>query len=218
MIRPGRPFKLASAIILPRAEQIISDITLLLDEVISRLYAHFVPSHFDILEDMRQRLSHECKRVQAVREDMKGLAESYNRFLDLRDEWLRREKRIKRIVGVLGEAEHGDMMREDKEPNYPITTVVLTPASELRKELPLWEAMKEYLQYVPEARIAEMEEFFGFFGVNMENANRQAMESALKRHPETFKIRKQKREKYISLKDHAKEGAWNAPSTTDTRK
>ncbi len=64
--------------------------------------------------------------------------------------------------------------------------------------------MKEYLQYVPEARIAEMEDFFG--AVKIPNANRQAMESALKRHPETFKIRKDKRDKYISLKERAKEG------------
>jgi hypothetical protein len=64
--------------------------------------------------------------------------------------------------------------------------------------------MKEYLQHVPEARIGEMEDFFET--VKMPNANRQAMESALKRHPETFKIRKDKRDKFISLKSRAKEG------------
>ncbi len=175
-----------------------------IDTVMLWLHTLYVPDLFDIAESMRQRLMHECKRLTIVRNDMKAVAEAYNHFVDLREEQLRREKRIKRIIGVLGPTEHRRMMEEDMEPDYPLSTASTTPAKELREQVALWEAMKEYLQYVPEARIAEMEGFFA--NADMPNANRQAMESALKRHPETFKVRKDKRDKYISLKDRAKEG------------
>jgi hypothetical protein len=92
----------------------------------------------------------------------------------------------------------------DQEFSSAIGAATTVSPKQCRDNLSLWEAMKEYLQYVPEARIAETEAFFE--AVQMPNANRQSMESALKRHPETFKIRKDNREKYISLKSRAKEG------------
>jgi hypothetical protein len=188
MMSPGRPRKEPEIFPLPRAEQTISNITSFVDKVISRLYRLVVPQGFDIAEQMKQRLMHEGKRIQVIRDEMKKLAESYNRYVDLQNEWNRREKRIRRIAAVLVE-DSGQLM---------------IPAKHLREELPLWEAMKEYLQYVPEARIAELEAFFE--GVmTMDNANRQAIESALKRHPEAFKTRKNKREKFISLRDSAKD-------------
>ena len=190
MMISGRPKKQLSITFPQRAEEIISDITFFVDKVMSRLYRLIVPQGFDIAELMHQRLMHDGKRVQAIRDEMKGLAETYNRYLDLQNEWQRREKRIKRVAAILVEDKHSGCL--------------LTSAKQLRDELPLWEAMKEYLQYVPEARIAELEDFF--HAVMLEgNANRQAIESALKRHPETFKVRKSKRDKFISLKDAAKD-------------
>jgi len=45
--------------------------------------------------------------------------------------------------------------------------------------------VKEYLHFVPEARIREIEDFFQR-SVGIIELNRQAIESAIKRHPETF--------------------------------
>ena len=69
----------------------------------------------------------------------------------------------------------------------------------LRATLPLWQAMREYLSFVPEARIAELEDFFQ--QISFAEGNRQAIESALKRHPKVFRTRKKKREKFIALNE-----------------
>jgi len=181
-----------------------SNIPILLDTVISKLHTGAVPDRFDIAESMRQRLQHECKRLASVRNEMKAVAEAYNRFVDLCEEQLKRENRIKRIIGVLGPTEHIRMIKEETEPDSTLSSAITATARDLRDDLPLWEAMKEYLQHVPEARIAEMEEFFS--SAEMPNANRQSMESALRRHSDTFRVRKDKRHKYISLRKQAQEG------------
>jgi hypothetical protein len=100
------------------------------------------------------------------------------------------------------------MMDEGESPDFSLSETVAKTAGELREDLALWEAMKEYLQHIPKARIAEMP-----------NASRQAMESALKRHPETFKVTKDRRDKYISLKGQAQlRSVIDAPATNGKRK
>ena len=147
---------------------------------------------------------HECKSIAASRVRIRADIEAYHRVVDELEQVSRREKRVNSILGVFGLAEVARIHEADSDLTVAIDSATTVSPKQLRDSLSLWEAMKEYLQYVPEARIAEMEDFFE--GVQMPNANRQAMESALKRHPETFKIRKDKREKYISLKSRAKEG------------
>ncbi|HEY4905051.1 MAG TPA: hypothetical protein VIH89_16370 [Candidatus Sulfotelmatobacter sp.] len=212
MMRPGRPQKTDSLARLPRAEELNSDITLFIDTVMSKLYRYReMPTTNDIQDSMKQRLIHECERLQGIQKEKTELAAAYNRFLDLTDEQARREVRMKRIVAVLGKTEYYNLVQtepvnEPDAPNGPLTSQMIMEPDLLRENLALWEAMKEYLHYVPEARIAEIEEFLCYpFGVGMEGANRQAIESALKRHPETFKTRKKGREKFISLKEKARE-------------
>jgi hypothetical protein len=204
MMRPGRPRKTICLPlpVFPKAEEIIFHITFIVDKVMSWLHTHSVPDFFDVIKSMKVRLEHECNRLSEIGKEMEPLAAAYNRFIDLQKERTQREKRIQRIIAVLGK-QSDDLLKHDKEPDYPISggMVIAIP----REELPLWEAMKEYLHYVAEARIAEMESFFGsVFGVDFP-ANRQAIESALKRHKETFKVRKSKREKFISLKEKARD-------------
>ncbi len=103
---------------------------------------------------------------------------------------------VKRRAGILLGIVDDDLWTTN--PNWTeIDASKLTggSAKELRSNLPLWEAMKEYLQHIQEARIGEMEEFFSHVGY--EEGNRQAIESALKRHPKEFHVRKRKREKYL---------------------
>ena len=143
---------------------------------------------------MRQRLHHEVQRASEIKERMETLAPAYNEFLDLRIEYAQRKTRTGNLYGLIGD----DV--QTSSPNWVETDARrLAGGSEktLREQLPLWEAMKEYLQYVAEARIGEMEEFFSHIGYD--GGNRQAIESALKRHRKEFHIRKKKREKYISL-------------------
>jgi len=207
MMCPGRPRRpLTQTPEIPDLNHIDRHITFLLTKVASWLYdVRSMPDRYEIGERMKQRLQYEFKAITAARDRIKADIEAYHRVRDEMSQLSRRENRVKAIVGVLGANACDEYAKADKEFDSAFT-LEINSAKELRNGLSLWEAMKEYLQHVPEARIGEMEDFFS--AVEMPNTNRQAMESALKRHPETFKVRrdKSKREKYISLKDHAKEG------------
>jgi len=143
---------------------------------------------------MRQRLHYEAQRAKEIKERMDGLAAAYNEFNDLRKEAAQRKAHMAILYGLIGDDLHtGNLDWVETSAR----AFVGGNDKEMRSQLPLWEAMKEYLQYVPEARIGEMEEFFSHIGY--EEGNRQAIESALKRHPREFHVRKRKREKYLSL-------------------
>lgn len=196
MMRPDRPRKQITQPPLPlKAEAIISRVTFFVDMVTACLYAHRVPSIDAIKASMEQRLGHECKRLREIRDEMEELREPYDRFLDLQQEERKRERRAERILGVLAGPSDEDSLSSDDL----VLAADLPPAGALRHEVKLWEAMKEYLHYVPEARVIEMQDFFQR-SVQIMNSNRYAIESALRRHPETFTIRKKGREKFISLK------------------
>jgi hypothetical protein len=162
-------------------------------------------------ELMRDRLHHEVTRMQAVERRMKELAPAYNEFLDLREEKTRRKQRIERLLALIGPWDwHSQRLDGDytEREAQRITSMYATNATEFeewRAHLPLWEAMREYLSFVPEARIAELEQFFNHIGFG--EGNRQAIESALKRHPLLFGRRRRKREKYLRLKGEVHDAA-----------
>lgn len=180
-----------------RAEDIIADITTMLDMVMTQCYTPSVKvTEHPVERQMRQRLHHEVERAGQIKKRMEALASAYNEFLDLRGEYASRKARTSVLYGLIGDDVHATY------PNVTETAAAqLAGGSDksLRGQLPLWEAMREYLHYVPEARIGEMEEFFSHLGYD--EGNRQAIESALKRHPKEFHVRNPKKwEKYISLK------------------
>jgi hypothetical protein len=187
--------------VLPYAEELYPDITNLLDIVMSELYASRDAMITDVEELMRRRLVHECQEIETARQEMKKVADAYNRFVDLNRELAKRERRLTRLVCVLGPSGLKPLHDEDqKKFGEAIKTFSV---AWLNQDIPVWEAMNEYLCHVEEARINEIEDFLVTMGVK--HVNRQAIESALKTHPEVFKTRKVRREKYISLKDEAKD-------------
>jgi hypothetical protein len=184
-----------------RAEKINSDITFFLDSVMSQFYIWImkvpdreVEPSLKMEDQMRSRLRHEYEKMRAAEKRMSDLAGCYNEYIDLRDETAKRRERVLRILALVGF--HG--APGDDATLEPAAALLVSSEKELRANLPLWEAMQEYLSHVKEARIAEMESFFDSMGFH--EGNRQAMESALKRHPEVFRTRKSKREKYVSLR------------------
>ena len=157
-----------------------------------------MPLHTDVLLQMKKRLAHECQRIQSARQEMAKIADKYNRYIDLYAEQERRMQRVQRIGAMLeGDNKLVDAIEQDRSEVIIRTIEPMTwPGSD---ELPLWETMKEYLLYAKEARIEEIVTFL--LGLKIKTANRQAIESALKKHPETFGTRKRGHEKHIFLKD-----------------
>jgi hypothetical protein len=155
-----------------------------------------VPSVVDIQEMMRQRLEHECASIQPLRKEMDKLAPAYNRYVDLKMEIDSRGKRIQRLMGVLG-GETLSQIFGNEEPVATETNLQGDP-DDLRANLPLWRAIREYLLIAGEAKVGDVQNFLG--SVNFEKIGRQAIESALRSHDSVFRVVKRGRDKYISLK------------------
>jgi hypothetical protein len=156
-----------------------------------------MPLLTDAQDAIKQRLAGACKRVQEIREEKRKLAPAYERYLVLQEELQKQEKRIDRLAGLIGPDLFVDVAIADKSDAIGETVEVHTSIRQLRDELLVWEAMQEYLAYAKEARIQDVQLFLDSFGIA---ASREAIESALRRHPEVFKTRKKSREKFISLK------------------
>jgi hypothetical protein len=145
---------------------------------------------------MIRRLEHECASLQPLRREMDKLAPAYNRYSDLKGEIESRSKRIQRLMGVLGE-ECLQALCGNDEPVASETNLQGDP-DDLRADLSLWRAIREYLLIAGEAKVSDVQQFLE--AMNFESVSRQAIESALRSHYSVFRAVKRGRDKYISLK------------------
>jgi len=168
-----------------------------IDKVLFLLYRLTMPLLTDAQRAIKQRLLAACERVRELRIEQKTLASAYERYTLLQKELKQQEKRIDRLAGLIGPNLFLAAEIEDTSNVIGDTVETHTSILQLRNELSLWEAMVEYLSYAEEARIQDVQTFLESFGIT---ASREAIESALKRHPETFKSKKRGGTKLVSLK------------------
>ncbi len=169
----------------------------LVDKILSLLYRLSMPLLTDAQRAIKQRLLAACERVREIRTEQEKLASAYERYNILQKELKQQEKRIDRLAGLIGPNLFLAAKIEDTSNVIGDTVETHTSIGQLRNELSLWEAMTEYLSYAEEARIQDVQSFLESFGIV---ASREAVESALKRHPETFKTKKRGGTKLVSLK------------------
>jgi hypothetical protein len=169
----------------------------LVDRILSLLYRLSMPLLTDAQRAIKQRLLAACERIREIRTEQEKLASAYERYNILQRELKQQEKRIDRLAGLIGPNLFLAAELEDKSNVIGNTVETHTSIEQLRNELSLWEAMTEYLSYAEEARIQDIQSFLEGFGIV---ASREAVESALKRHPETFKTKKRGGTKLVSLK------------------
>lgn len=147
----------------------------------------------DIFMRLQQRLLHECRTIRSARQEMKEYSAAYLRYLDLERQLEASRHRTTIILGLLGpvhvletmEATDADCLAE-----FPAPEV-------LRRKLRLWVAVREYLRMVGKSKVGDIQKFLSWLG--MENVTRQAIESAVKRHPTSFEIKKENHERYLTL-------------------
>jgi hypothetical protein len=171
--------------------------TNILDTVATKVHYIRVPSIADVQEMMRQRLEHECASLQPLRKEMDKLASAYNRYVDLKGEIESRSKRIRRLMGVLG-GEYLEATFDAADEPIASETNLQGHPSELRADLSLWRAVREYLLVAGEAKVGDVQGFLE--AVNFGKCGRQAIESALRSHDSVFRVVKRGRDKYISLR------------------
>jgi hypothetical protein len=168
-----------------------------IDKILCLLYRLTMPLLTDAQRAIKQRLVAACERVRELRTEQKTLASAYERYNILQRELKQQEKRIDRLAGLIGPKLFLAAEIEDTSDVIIDMVETHTTIDQLRNELSLWEAMVEYLAYAEEARIQDIQTFLESFGFT---ASREAVESALKRHPETFKTKKRGGTKLVSLK------------------
>lgn len=126
---------------------------------------------------------------------MNKLSSAYREYLDLEDQASRYEERMKRIVAALREMhDFGEVSLSAKERDVSKTIGIAMDAH----AVPLWEIMVAILEEFRELQVIELETAFEQLGIK---TSRSAIESAIKTHKNTFRMRGgEGRAKFISLK------------------
>jgi len=156
-----------------------------------------------LLEQLQYRLRHECRRIKEIRKEMASpvtqtrLMDAYNRYRDLLAELDAKREAIDKLVGTIGPDHMLRTMKEDPTDLIGDTVEIAPSVADYRKDLPLWEAMKQILIDAQEMRENELLLFLSYLGFRTSPA---AIQSALRTHQETFKVRNEGRKKSISLR------------------
>jgi len=147
----------------------------------------------DLEKRLEQQYNEDVKYLRKNYSEQNKLRASVLRFQDLEREALVREDRMQRVILLLGEEKFEDTRREllaGKDVSREIVVFV-------DDKLPLWLAMRAIVEQVTEIQVVDLQDALLHFG---KKASRQAIESALASHKETFETKTRSREKFVSLK------------------
>ena len=147
-----------------------------------------------VKEGLRQRLKHECAQLRTVQAEMAPLTGAYNRYRDLEEEFKARSKSVERLIATLGMDEFADMLTRD---GFEVIQETFSETPDF--DGPLWESIREILLQAGELREMEIQEMLVSLG--RRDVPASAIQSALRTHPEIFKIRSLGRKKFVSLKE-----------------
>ena len=171
------------------------------------LYCSFndMSNAYHAVSSLYRRFGHECKRFNANHEDMERLSESYFRYRELLHEQERLSEGILRIFGVLGV--HSPETSE-KTADRIRRTLRLSPrepinSKDVRNRLKLWEILELFLSAMDNtATISDFQDFLYLLDINegRERVSAQAINSAIKTHPELFQERVEGNQKVVVLR------------------
>jgi hypothetical protein len=148
---------------------------------------------------LRQRLLRECEGVVAERGIQEESAPQYLRYVDSKKRNKEHLKRIMYIVRLFGPERVAKIGKSDQ--TGILREIADNPAQseDGSARLSLWKAMREYLRAEGESKTADIAAYLESKGYA--NLSRQTIESAIKRHSETFRVRRRKRERFVSIKE-----------------
>lgn len=155
-----------------------------LDILAVKLEAIFGMRAEALIQAIESRIRHDDQEAKRIVGEIAELSDTYNRYLDLQSQLSAHERSSEKLKALLGTGPI-PLGEQDRE------------TEELRSELELWEAVEQFLRFVPEARLREIVEFLEATGIK---TSRQAIEACLRAHPKVFAVRVKKRVKFISLR------------------
>lgn len=156
------------------------------------------PSH--AVSSLIRRFFHECKRLRANDRELRKMADAYFRYRDLLHEQQEIRTRILTIFGVLG-AQSPDVEPELARLISPKEITSLEVRGDL--QLRLWEVLELFLSSVDnKATVSDFKGFLRILDWNLPITT-QAVDSAVKAHPELFVETFDGREKFLLLRSLA---------------
>jgi RNAse (barnase) inhibitor barstar len=147
----------------------------------------------DIEKRLDQQYMEDAKQLWKNYSEQNKLRPSVIRFHDLEREAKAREERMARVVMLLGDEKFADTRRELLKGSDVSKEIVVS----VDEKLPLWLAMKAIVEQTMEIQVVDLQDALEYFGIK---ASRQAIESALASHKETFETKTRNRDKFVSLK------------------
>ncbi|HWY19911.1 MAG TPA: hypothetical protein VNX26_01755 [Candidatus Acidoferrum sp.] len=147
----------------------------------------------DIEKRLNQQYAEDEKQLRKNYSEQNKLRPHVVRFHDLEREAKAREERMARVLKLLGDEKFLDTRREllkGEDVSKEVTVFV-------EEKLPLWLAMRAIVEQATELQVVDLQDALEYFKVK---ASRQAIESALASHKETFETKVRNREKFVSLK------------------
>jgi hypothetical protein len=147
----------------------------------------------DIEKRLDQQYNEDARQLKRNYSEQNKLRPSVIRFNDLEREAKAREDRMARVVMLLGKDKFEDTRREllkGKDVSKEIVTIT-------DEKLPLWVAMRAIMEQVTDLQVVDLQDVLEYFKIK---ASRQAIESALASHKETFETKTRGRDKFVSLK------------------
>jgi hypothetical protein len=164
-----------------------------LTQVESKCTLNSVIRFADIEKRLDQQYAQDAKQLKKNYTEQNKLRPTVLRFHDLEREAKMREERMARVVMLLGEDKFADTRRELLR-GVDVSKEITTNTPE---KLPLWLAMRAIVEQISELQVIDLQDALVHFNIN---ASRQAIESALASHRETFETKIRGREKFVSLK------------------
>jgi hypothetical protein len=170
-----------------------SEAKIVLDNLASLLYGSLGMRPGQFIGQMYRRLKHDKGRVSELEKKMAKLSPAYNKYLDAQRQLHEHERSIENLMTVIGP---NIMYPSGPQDEHELEE--LDKVQDLRRELELWEAVQQYLRFVPEAKVRDILDFLGIVDIA---STRQAVEACIKARPKVFAVRKRKRERFVSLKN-----------------
>ena len=162
-------------------------------QLLPGVYSTPVVRFADIKKRLDQQYQEDVKYLRKNYSEQNKLRPAVLRFHDLEREAKLREERMERVVMLLGEDKFSDTRRELLK-GIDVSKEI---AISVDDKLPLWLAMKAIVEQTTEVQVVDLQDALEYFHIK---ASRQAIESALASHKETFETKTRNRDRFVILK------------------
>ena len=147
----------------------------------------------DIEKRLDQQYNEDVKQLRKNYSEQNKLRPAVIRFRDLEREAASRERRMKRIVMLMGDEKYSDTIESLRQGDDVSKEITVNTDDKLH----LWRAMQAIVEQAGEIQVVDLQDTLEYFKIK---ASRQAIESALASHKERFETKVRGREKFVSLK------------------